>query len=469
MECQGFYVASAAAFLLWWAIVRRLTKRHLYQVSVGSVQTRPRWISASALLALLQYRRPVFLAVPIALLAAAALGQDSVAMRVVAALIYSLYHLMETSVTCRHGEYPVLSTLWALALPDAANSRGYAKAAALGVVIHFILSSGVAKVWVGGGAREWTRPATMRTYLNTYRPSKTAGPISPIASAWVSARPWALTTIGGATLLLEIILVPATLLTGARIRAAALLALVAMHVGIALLLSKQVGIAFLTSIPAYAIGFCGYDDAPGMVGFEPGPWFCAVAVGLGPTALAMVRGSAFPLPEEWPCSPISLFMFSGRQASQLSRALMTGSTRVVLLTKNAAQQLKAQARHGAKENASAARIRVAQHGFVGRTNAAHAARQTGAEVAHDAVLRTIGFTLLQGGDALLSACPHPTSGDGWCVGEYCKALGQWLRRERRLTEVHSGRPLLNVAFVDIGSDGCVDEVLELDLQQPAGQ
>ena len=61
-------------------------------------------------------------------------------------------------------------------------------ATALGIVIHFVLSSGVAKVWVGGGAYEWTRPATMRTYLNTYRPSKTAGPISPIASAWVSAR-----------------------------------------------------------------------------------------------------------------------------------------------------------------------------------------------------------------------------------------------------------------------------------------
>ena len=139
MDCQGFYTASAGAFLLWWVVIHRATKRHLYDVSVGSVQTRPRWISASALLALLHYRRVVFLAVPVALLAAAALGRGSVALRLSAALVYSLYHLLETSVTCRHGEYPVLYTLWALALPGAASRRGYAMAAALGVVVHFIL------------------------------------------------------------------------------------------------------------------------------------------------------------------------------------------------------------------------------------------------------------------------------------------------------------------------------------------
>jgi hypothetical protein len=38
------------------------------------------------------------------------------------------------------------------------------------------------------------------------------------------------------------------------------------------------------------------------------------------------------LPDDWPCSALSLFMWSGEQADAISRNLMTGDLRVVLAT-----------------------------------------------------------------------------------------------------------------------------------------
>ena len=79
-----------------------------------------------------------------------------------------------------------------------------------------------------------------------------------------------------------------------------------MHVGIALAMSLRVGVVFLTTLPGYVLGFsCA---APLL---SPA-WLLALAVGALPTALALARGA--PLPEAWPLSPISLFMWSGEQA-----------------------------------------------------------------------------------------------------------------------------------------------------------
>jgi hypothetical protein len=61
----------------------------------------------------------------------------------------SLYHLLENSTTNRHGDFPLLYNVWAMCLPDA----GYASAASFGIGIHFVLSSGVSKLLIGG--RRW--------------------------------------------------------------------------------------------------------------------------------------------------------------------------------------------------------------------------------------------------------------------------------------------------------------------------
>ena len=83
------------------------------------------------------------------------------------------------------------------------SGRG-ARGVALGVAVHFVLSSGVAKLWVGGGPA-WMAPATMRTYLGVYRSARSgvARPLSPRLSAWLAERDWATAAIAWCTVALE--------------------------------------------------------------------------------------------------------------------------------------------------------------------------------------------------------------------------------------------------------------------------
>jgi hypothetical protein len=117
-----------------------------------------------------------------------------------------------------------------------------------------------------------------------------------------------------------------------------------MHVGIAVTMSARVGLIFVTSLPAYTIGFS--CTAP----VASATWMVAAVIGLMPTATAALFRRR--LPENWPSSPISLFMFSApqvlcavgmhaelqvppdpmrsAQASAMLRLFMNGDTRLVL-------------------------------------------------------------------------------------------------------------------------------------------
>ena len=266
--------------------------------------------------------------------------------------------------------------------PDA----GVAEAIAFGVVVHFVLSSGYAKLAVGDGLRGlsslfgpnpgavavavgstkakagragswWASPATMRHYFDVYSSSTSARPLSATLNRAIAGRDWATAGIGWGTLLLELVLIPGLLVAPPRARwigAAAMVSLdlplarvpstkdpaldfrgclgvrrrlsnglvfrcflflslaapvllhrhtqIVMHVGIAAAMSGLVGIAFFTSLPAYLTGF-GCTCAVG----SP-EWLLAAAIGTAPTANFAL------LPEHWPSSPISLFMWSGAQA-----------------------------------------------------------------------------------------------------------------------------------------------------------
>jgi hypothetical protein len=48
-------------------------------------------------------------------------------------------------------------------------NRRYAHGAAWGVAVHFVFSSGVAKLRAGGGARGWAAPGTMTTRADPSR------------------------------------------------------------------------------------------------------------------------------------------------------------------------------------------------------------------------------------------------------------------------------------------------------------
>lgn len=421
---------ACVAFLSWWLLVFASTRHHLHVLSAGSVRARPAWLPWRWLRFLTARARAPFIFAAVPIVFALGVIWPHWALRVLIAAVVALYHLNESSSTGRHGEYPLLYCSCAMALPAE-----WASALAWGVVIHFVLSSGMAKLQVGGA--EWMHPRTMRTYLGLYHASSSRPPLSRRLNRWIAARDWALAAISAATLALEVVFVPATLLMPAPLRPLGWMALVGMHVGIALAMSLQVGLVFVTALPCYVVGF-SCAAATGSAA-----WAVAAIVGLAPTAVALARGS--PLPEDWPCSGLALFMFNGSQAQQLGAILMSGDTRLVLTT----------------EGRVAARSTllgrpIIHHGLADLKQAA-----AGVPVVHDSVLRTAGFTLLRNAAEtlpLLAALRPGATEMKLDVGALATRTSAWLQRHELLIEERSGRPLLSAHFVRV-RDGRVVEIL----------
>jgi len=444
-----FYQWQFAATLVWWILVRALVKKNLDDITQGSVFTCPSWLSDRLLhqLQLPKHRRIVFVASLFSLAVGGGWGfavagvqppdqTQQVFVRFAVALVFSLYHLVESSVTHRHGEYPLLYNVWAMCLPSL-----YASAASWGIAIHFVWSTGIGKIWVGGGTK-WMAPSTMRFYLTTYYNAKMklSRPCLPSLNRWVCQRSWATVLISVFTILLECGLVPLTLLLPASLRWIGCTGMVLMHLGIFLIMSKKVGIVFATTLPTYLVGFqCTAD-------IKTTHWWLAVSVALLPTLLSFgVLGAT--LPENWPSSPVLLFMWSGEQAKVLADTLMTRDTRVVLCTSD-------------KSAKNIVGLPVIHHGSVAASTSNKNDKKAADQAVHDCVLRVIGFTILHKPLLKNEAVPKPgCCQDDWDVNVFVRSLRLFLESDRRLFETQSGQPLVNAYFVRLDPNGNVQEVL----------
>lgn len=227
----AFYALAFAFQLAWWAVLRRATSTAPWDIEWGTVATRPPWLHATRLRAVLRAQRALCMCLPVALGLGWLLAAHATARLGVAVLI-SLHHLAESALTSRHGEYPLLWTAWAMALPPPA-----AAAVSHGAVVHFILCAGLAKLRIGGTA--WLRPDTMRHYLQLYGASRSRPPLSRRTNRWLVGHAWATAAISAATVALECGVAPATLLLPPADRWVAAAALVIMHVGIAAAMSFE--------------------------------------------------------------------------------------------------------------------------------------------------------------------------------------------------------------------------------------
>jgi hypothetical protein len=471
-----FYSLQLASVTLWWCLIRLATGKHLYSLCQGSVVTRPSWLAKRWLLLLASQRKFVVIAYPLSLVLGA-LGSEYTAVRALVALAVSLYHLLETSYTSRHGEYPVMYTSWVMVLP-----AHLAQAGAFGVAIHFVLSCGLAKCVVGG-VRPWVSDA-MAAYLDVYYESATSRPASRMLNRWLK-RHAALAGLG--TIALECVAVPATLALPATARPlVGVWGMIALHVGIALGMSVRVALVFTTTLPVYVVGF-GCEAPVGS-----GAWWLAAVLALLPSGLALARRRM--LSEDWPSTPCSLFMFNGEQAGRLARLTMTGRLGLVLATREVGELARAEQRDTPSKGTGGGLVHhplvglpVLHHGGSGAFGMGAACD---GPVVHDAVLRAIGFTLMHADmidafdlpdddpppsappsrhhrpptDASTPRPPSPSyhqmqAAEREMMRRLLRRLEAWLARERRLLETASGGRVLCRAFWVELADGAPDTVL----------
>ena len=95
-----FYKCQCGACLLWWLLVFIGSKRPIWSHVHGYVFTRPPYISKSIMFALRRHNLLVFLLVPSSMAIAAA-NSHAFTARLFAAVCFTAYHLLETSVSKR--------------------------------------------------------------------------------------------------------------------------------------------------------------------------------------------------------------------------------------------------------------------------------------------------------------------------------------------------------------------------------
>lgn len=463
MALAQFYLLASASLVLLWVVLSVAGGADFHRRSLGCpLLTRPRWCPASALR---RMRRPwhflVLCQLAAALPLACALYPQSRPLRFLAAAVFGAYNLAESSATHSHRDYAIGYVMAAAALlPDA-----LVEGAALGVCVHFIGSSGAAKVMVGGAAA-WAEADTLGTVLEQYSrlSLQAGGPGSPSAGAWLRRRPLALRLLGGGTLLFECALVPAALLMPQSWRPLVALASLGMHVGILTVQSAVIGLAFLPNLAVYYLGFGAHGTAPPL---SAGWW---LAVGISALSFGIPLASPAPrrpprehaaalefryrpIAEEFPLTNFALFAWSAEQWRLLFARLVEGRTRLVLVPAGlAAADLLGRTVCG--KWGPGTKVSELQPG---RSAAASGWEES---VVYDGWEQCIGETLCFPTvlDGIRVDAMARDDWDGDCL---VRVVAEWLRAGR-LVRASDGRPMAAAAYVrvDLGPDGAtVSDVL----------
>ena len=465
-----FYLLAALCTFAVWLSFSITGSGDFHRRSLSCpVLTRSRFIPLQLLLRLRQTRTYLLIchATPPMLLACAIFPQYFW-LRLLATLCFGAYSHAESSATHSHRDYAVLYVLIALTvLPDS-----LAEGAALGVCVHFIGSSGLAKLIVGGGVLRWVDAATLGGILATYGKLNvvSGGPASASLAAALRRRPILVSLLGGGTLVFECLIVPAALLLPGPMRPLVAIASLAMHVGIFLVQSAVIGLAFAPNISVYVLGFGGYGGAE----YGSAGWLVALSITvascLAVASTGLLRGKGggprfTPIPEEWPLTNFALFAWSAEQWKLLFRWLVDGPYRLVLTTSDLPIT---------KPSLLVGRRVVSKWGLTARAN-------DGENISDN----TDGY-----GSTMIDTTEKDGVYDGWeqCLGEtlvipavfrgldfgamakgeedydgsdLVAAVSGWLKAEERLVLAADGRPLVNAFFVRLREDGREARVAEV--------
>jgi len=437
-----FYASAALAMWSVWALLSvgagcKDVHRRSFSCPLAHRPTRvPRPVLQALLQSEIAYLSACHVAPACLLLAAFA--PDNRGLRLLAALVMSLYNLLESSVTHSHRDYANCYTAWALALlPDQ-----LAQGVALGSAVHLIAASGFSKLFIGG-LNSWLSPSTLSTVLRAYgdKSLTQGGPAFPAINRMVRGQPWLVLFLAGGTLLFECVIIPASLICPPEWRFWMVVLSVKMHLGIALMQSLIIGVAFLPNIATYLFGF-GWIAGSGAELFSLG-WCCAVAIFLGATMFPIaVRGTI--LPEDWPFTPFALFAWSGKQWDVLFATFSSGQTRLVLAPDDT--PVKKLLGRSVLSHWGATGPGEGILGNKGRS-------AYGSDVVFDAWEQLVGETLVHG--TLLPAFDFDAmaKGDSWDARPLIKCIELWLQRDQKLFEIRSGQLMSKAYFVRVQQDG----------------
>jgi len=421
MTMISFYFALGVTVWLIWLSGTVVGGSDLHTRGLNNpLCMKPSWMPKNVLLGVL--RQPAlyrFLChAPPACLLLASYRPESLACRLLAALSFTAYSLVETSVTHSHRDYPATYALWVLAcFGESATSQGLI----LGIAVHLMISSGIAKLRVGGVA--WAYPSTMRGVLGHYVNKAGAdGPLIKPLTAWARSSKAVLFGFGAGTLFFECVVVPLGLFLPPGLRVMVAYGAFGMHVGIAALQSLAIGTAFLVNSVIYAYGF-----GSGVQPFTSGNGW--------PEALAVASASAFYsifiglLPENFPSTPFALFAWNGKQWDSLFEHLVTGNTRLVVSPDGPPQV-------GAEVFPKVAGTELA--GGDGRPDCSQSCT-------FDAWDQFLGETLVPSSDFAKRIFPNDS---GLHVPNLCRAVDEYLKAES-IVVIDTGRPALQSFFVQL--------------------
>lgn len=174
---------------------------------------------------------PVYGANTVPLIIGTQIGDHSLTLR----LPVFVRLLRRSATTHSHRDYPCLYVSWALVLLPPIYAQGFA----LGVCVHFIGSSGLSKLWIGG-AMSWSSPSTMRKVLTHY--SKLGygwGPAMLVLNALFCKHNILLTAVSVGTLIFECIMTPMSLFIAPQHRIWMTATSVGLHIGTIILLGTK--------------------------------------------------------------------------------------------------------------------------------------------------------------------------------------------------------------------------------------
>ena len=311
----------------------------------GDKQTQPMplWPLPRRLLATFGRRSRFLALLPTMLLAfaLAAAASESRLARIAAAIAHTLFSMgCAYALEWGHGQYPVLYTAWALAL--APTGSVLPAIAARGAVVYLYVCAGVAKLCVPARARDYFRPATMRALMSKDGVEPRFNPLTPALSRAIIAHDGAVRVITWATMVLELVAMPLTLIVPslAYTRGVGVVCVV-FHAGIWCTFSSTAGSMFFQLLGAYALGLCTEVHRSGgdtTALFDPlWAWALAAGLALSPLAKLAWRGDPWIAAECWPLTNCALFPWSAEQLSYVMAHLIRGRTRIVLLTRAEAE------------------------------------------------------------------------------------------------------------------------------------